>query len=518
MPELLSGRARVVATRERAGRGVKTVESAEPAAVAAEYAGGGEQSTRWLGTDGTLERLGLPTGGTREVDAATLERALRGQTAAEDLVRKPRNLRLEPDRRSQQVIGLAHTEFRFEAPEPVDRLWERSTAAEREQIESVLLEAADAAVNLVVSADEVVRIGDGRTFEPATGFVAAATIDRSPSADEGQAMLAVRTIVVGVQREDGAIVAITGPDAARERTLDAAQAAGLEAIAHGLTQRGFGVNPETRQLEAGMRLSAAEAAAQQAEAVAPRVLGRDDVVIEDPLDPYDRRLGPARHDVDARANELAGFVAQQAMRHGPKWLEDRYAEAAAVIQDFDGRAAVDAERYQDQRARLEERAAELVDGDPQIAVLQAKWDALSDQERNLGERHRDVFLRDHGETLARLVAVEREWRTLDEVEIANRRAQAIAAPTAEHEHLLGPTPDRSAPDREVWEELVGRIERERFYYEREAEQDDPERLRPSHLDRDSARRELEADISQLRAERGLDGPAQAAAVEVGMDV
>jgi hypothetical protein len=208
-------------------------------------------------------------------------------------------------------------------------------------------------------------------------------------------------------------------------------------------------------------------------------------------------------------------VTQQTERHGREWLEQRYAEAIDGVRELDGRAAIDAQRYQEQRARLEERAAELVDGDPQLDALQAQWNRLSEQERGLGERHPGVFLRDHSETLARLVAVEREWRTLDEVEIAKRHAQAIAAPTAEHEHLLGPAPERSSPEREGWEDLVGRMERERFYYEQEAAQDDPERPRPIHVERDTARRELETDIAQMRVERGIDQPA--AAVEVGVE-
>jgi hypothetical protein len=267
MPELLSGK-RVIATRERAEGGVRTLASAEPAAVAAEYVGEG-WGTRWLGTEGTLARFGLPTHGERDVDAEALERALRGQTATEDYVRKPRTLRLEPDRRSEQVIGLAHTELSIEAPAAVNRLWERSNAAERAQIEAVLMEAADAAVNRIVTADEVVRIGTGRTFAPAVGFAAAATLDRSPPEQEGEpTTLAVRAIVVGVQREDGTVVAITGPDAAREQTLEAAQAAGFEVIARGLTERGFEVNQETRELEARVNLLAARAAVREAEAAA----------------------------------------------------------------------------------------------------------------------------------------------------------------------------------------------------------------------------------------------------------
>jgi conjugative relaxase-like TrwC/TraI family protein len=251
-----------------------------------------------------------------------------------------------------------------------------------------------------------------------------------------------------------------------------------------------------------------------------QTITRDDVWVPDRrLDRLRELLGPRRAEIigelaDKWANDLAGRDEGSLLKideaaAGSVGRLDRETARETVRLEADEervRQRLDvAEREADRLEELSQRPAGKGQraerrGQEQEAAVQRRAAAAERRDlEDLGRaqetlwrdrRHPDQWLERWREDAAVWVAVGREQDVSREVEIRNAVERALGDPSSSVQEAIGERPGHTAPQRQEWDELARRLERNR--------------LTPGHEHPSGQQRDLERRVNDFRAERGMD--------------
>lgn len=396
-------------------------------------------------------------------------------------------------------LGVWQDEFRFEAPPEVAGRFRSGDAFERAVIKAAMLEGAKEALQDLTQTDGAIEwtAAGGRVHvESAKGFAAAATIDERGSD------LAVRGVLVGVERSNGRPVELSLSVLSDPTALARAEQRGREVLAREL---GIAAEPEAAR-------EAAAAPAAEAEPVvleppfARRTIERDDVRgrVPDPLERYRRALGDER--ADAQGDAVAYFRSDWVGK-SPVQLERRLAEIADdgdPFERFDGRSFLKAQR-------LERDLRNISTRDPD----EAEWfkrDSLQDEIASL-RVHPDEWLENEGMRAGEVLFLRYELAVVREHQLATAVHESIVLPpTHTPTHLvnaLGSTPARGSEDRAEWEELVDLIERDRFAQDTDGFTAEVETPSPPEMRERERHSDAVVDrVREWRRDRGIDTPVE----------
>ncbi|WP_027006151.1 MobF family relaxase [Conexibacter woesei] len=214
--------------------------------------------TMWLGDAQVLGHYGVERGA--EVAEADLERVLVGRHAQTgEQLRPAGNRRVDKlDERSRErleragydkrtVKAFANVDMTFSAPKSVSVLWSQSSPEVRAAIEQAMLESANAAVGHMTKTKPVVDWGTKRPpdqrHDVARGFGASSALHvtaRRAAADAVPApQLHVHSVLFGVQRSDGEVVAPASSGMFRKDAALEGGAVGRLVLADRLVAMGF---------------------------------------------------------------------------------------------------------------------------------------------------------------------------------------------------------------------------------------------------------------------------------------
>ncbi len=202
----------------------------------------------WLGSEVALGAIGAEP--QAEVRREQLVRALQGQhTASGEQVRKPGKLKREDE--ADAALAIATIDLTFSAPKSVSVLWSQETPDRRLLIEEAMVAAARSMLEHLTRTRPIVyrRVDGRRLGEPAQGPAAAGALHITARRAAGDPVpspqLHVHSILIGVERRDGQLVAPNSAALLKGGTPVEGGAVARAALADGLVEIGYELEPET---------------------------------------------------------------------------------------------------------------------------------------------------------------------------------------------------------------------------------------------------------------------------------
>lgn len=218
---------------------------------AGDEAGEDDAPATWHGDPRTLGQLGLKQGA--RIERNELAAALQGQhVESRAQVRRPGNRIVERDGHVVSERVVKSVDLTFSVPKSVSVVWSQAGTEERARIEADVLEAARRTLDFMATQRGCVhrRDPDGNRYrERAAGVAAALSLHvtaRQAAGDRAPApQLHVHGVVVGLLRQDGALVTPDPWAWFRNNAAREGGALGRALLAEQLAGRGYEIEPDT---------------------------------------------------------------------------------------------------------------------------------------------------------------------------------------------------------------------------------------------------------------------------------